>query len=655
LTTAILLFTSSFASAADNSWNVASGDWSDTSPCPWSLGVEPTSSDTAYITNGGTATISQSDETCKFLRIGGANTGTVEMNGGSLTARETVGDTGTGTFIQTAGTNTTPDLYLGRHTSGKGVYQLSGSGQLIASDGELMGNGGTGSFIQTGGINKCRYLLFGDGSYYGATNASGSYDLSGTGQVIVEEIEEIGIYGSGTFNHSGGTNSAFLLYLGKYQGFSGSYNLTAIGQLNVSLYEAIGYDGNGVFTQSGGINNANWLRLGLNSTASGTYNLSDTGVLNADETIGDEGNGVFTQSGGINNASGLELGSNSTASGTYNLSDTGALNAPQEDIGGQGSGTFNQSGGTNKVSLLVFAGTNGTYNLNGGTLITSSITKYSGNASFNFGGGTLQASGNLSISLPMTLTGINGNANIDTAGYAVTLSGVLSGDGGLNKLGSGTLTLSASNTYGGNTNISAGTLTLSRTGTIGSSAIIDVLSGGILDTSAKNSYGGFSLNSMQILQGNGNVIGNIVATQGSHIAPGDSTGVLTIAGNLTLNSGALLNFDLDSTSASDKIAMTGSTLFLNTQQFSDFTFNPLNDFGIGTYVLIDAGSIQGSLGTNFSGTIGGLPASLSTLGNDLVLTVVPEPATIGLLATGFLCILAGILYKQKRHLPGFYT
>ena len=62
----------------------------------------------------------------------------------------------------------------------------------------------------------------------------------------------------------------------------------------------------------------------------------------------------------------------------------------------------------------------------------------------------------------MTLTGIGGNANIDTAGHAVTLSGVLSGPGGLNKLGSGTLTISATNIYSGDTKISAGNITLTN-------------------------------------------------------------------------------------------------------------------------------------------------------------------------------------------------
>ena len=44
-----------------------------------------------------------------------------------------------------------------------------------------------------------------------------------------------------------------------------------------------------------------------------------------------------------------------------------------------------------------------------------------------------------------------------------TISGIVSGDGSLTKAGSGTLTLSATNTYTGDTTISAGTLTISGT------------------------------------------------------------------------------------------------------------------------------------------------------------------------------------------------
>ncbi len=60
-------------------------------------------------------------------------------------------------------------------------------------------------------------------------------------------------------------------------------------------------------------------------------------------------------------------------------------------------------------------------------------------------GGTVQAIGTLNFAVPATIGA--GGATIDSNGFACTVSGVLSGDGGLTKIGTGTLTLTASNTY----------------------------------------------------------------------------------------------------------------------------------------------------------------------------------------------------------------
>ena len=62
----------------------------------------------------------------------------------------------------------------------------------------------------------------------------------------------------------------------------------------------------------------------------------------------------------------------------------------------------------------------------------------------------------------MTLGTSGSGATFDTAGYAVTLSGSLSGPGSLTKVDSGTLTLATPNTYSGNTLVSGGTLALGR-------------------------------------------------------------------------------------------------------------------------------------------------------------------------------------------------
>ncbi|MGD0383980.1 MAG: hypothetical protein ABSA77_10685, partial [Thermoguttaceae bacterium] len=145
------------------------------------------------------------------------------------------------------------------------------------------------------------------------------------------------------------------------------------------------------------------------------------------------------------------------------------------------TGTVTQTGGTNSVAGTLYLGYNstgkGTYNLNGGVLAVKALKGGSGAAAFNFGGGTILATGTLSTSLPMTLTGTGGNGTVNTQSYAVTLSGVLSGDGGLNKLGSGMLTISNTATYGGNTTVGGGTLIFSGGIGTGGTSLIDVESG----------------------------------------------------------------------------------------------------------------------------------------------------------------------------------
>ena len=74
-----------------------------------------------------------------------------------------------------------------------------------------------------------------------------------------------------------------------------------------------------------------------------------------------------------------------------------------------------------------------------------------------FTGGTLQFAGaHIASALPITLMAAGGT--FDTAGNNATLSGGISGPGGLTKIGLGTLTLAGINTYTGPTNVNAGTL-----------------------------------------------------------------------------------------------------------------------------------------------------------------------------------------------------
>ncbi len=140
-----------------------------------------------------------------------------------------------------------------------------------------------------------------------------------------------------------------------------------------------------------------------------------------------------------------------------------------------GQSTFNLSGGEVFTTELNMSGrTSGTgygiWNMTGGELnigangIRIASTK---NPAYqiNLGGGVVRAShaDGFASPLRMNLTAASGtNVTFDTQSATVTLSGVLSGSGGLAKAGTGTLALTGANTYTGSTRLVDGTVAFSQ-------------------------------------------------------------------------------------------------------------------------------------------------------------------------------------------------
>jgi autotransporter-associated beta strand protein len=291
--------------------------------------------------------------------------------------------------------------------------------------------------------------------------------LSGTGQ-LAAYIEEIQF---GAFDHSAGINTAASLYLGSMPGSNyaanASYNLSESGQLTVSGYEVIGGLGTGIFTQTGGIHTvAGTLDIStVPPSGTASYSLSGTGVLSAQtESIALSGKGSFSQTGGTHTVTGtLALGSYSGSVGTYELSGNGQLLTGNVTIGSNSAtGTFTQSGGTNRIlGTLTLSSPSATYNLTGGRLIVKTLPN-SSFGKFNFGGGTFMPTSSFATSQPMTFTGIGGDAKIDTRLYQLILTGSLTGEGGLKKLGENSLGLGGTNSYSGSTTVEEGTLSVPR-------------------------------------------------------------------------------------------------------------------------------------------------------------------------------------------------
>jgi endo-1,4-beta-xylanase len=304
----------------------------------------------------------------------------------------------------------------------------------------------------------------------------------------------------------------------------------------------------------------------------------------------------------------------------------------------------NWSSGTAPIfpSALTFAGTTGLTSTNdsvGSTL--GGITFSYGAGAFNIGGNAITLAGNIvnnsstneTISLNMTLTAVGPNSLNTTTNAActmatllgnITISGAISGSGSLTQTGTGILTLSGNNTYTGPTTINAGKLAVN--GWLASPVTIN--SGGILG-------------------GTGSLT-SVTVNAGGQLSPGNSPGVMYLSGNLTLLAGAAMDYHLDGLSTDDEISMPTGQLILSGQQFTDFNFTPLAGFGRGVYTLIDAGSISGGLGADKGGSIDGLPATLAVQGNNLVVNVVPEPATAALFGVGALVMIVQYWRRKRR-------
>ena len=208
----------------------------------------------------------------------------------------------------------------------------------------------------------------------------------------------------------------------------------------------------------------------------------------------------------------LNVANNGTGTGTATL---GALN----DAGA--AATLNVNGpGTTVLTSAATSIVNGTaVNVAGnGTLQSNNATALGTLAAVDLAAGTTLAVGasqTLGILTGAGSTVLNGNAL--TVGSTNNLSGTFSGvisdgsaAGSLIKNGTGTLTLSGTNTYTGTTTVNAGTLLVNGSIANGPAAT-DVI-----------------VNSTGTLGGSGTILGAVSVLSGGTVAPGNSPGILNV-------------------------------------------------------------------------------------------------------------------------------
>ncbi|ENP31067.1 autotransporter-associated beta strand [Brucella abortus 64/122] len=202
-----------------------------------------------------------------------------------------------------------------------------------------------------------------------------------------------------------------------------------------------------------------------NSYTGGTTLAGGTTIVTADANLGAVGTNVA-----LNNGATLRFGANLDATHSFThafqlgtvASDVGTLDTDGHDVAM--SGVISGAGGLMKsgTGTVTLSGVNtytGGTTLTAGTLAAASDNNLGGaSGGLTFNGGTLQVMGTswTSTNRAVSLQAGGGTFDIEDAANNFAVTQGVAGAGGLTKSGSGTLTLSADNTYTGGGTVFAG-------------------------------------------------------------------------------------------------------------------------------------------------------------------------------------------------------
>jgi len=307
--------------------------------------------------------------------------------------------------------------------------------------------------------------------------------------------------------------------------------------------------------------------------------------------------------------------------------DAGTVSTLSGVISGPGSFTMTGAG------LLTLSGNNtytgGTF-INGGVLaIYRDVNLGAAGTGVSFGGGTLQALA--SFASPRAITLNAGGGTIDSNGFNLTLSGILSGPGGLTKISPGTLTLTGNNLYTGGTAINGGVLAVASDANLG-------------DPSGPLSFGGGALQALASFTSDRgmtlNTGGGTIDSNGFNLA---WNGVISGPGGLTKIGAGTLSLEAQN-------SYTGPTLVENGRLYIDGTVGGDVEV-LAPGFLGGHGMIGGSLFNAGTVSPGNSPGTLTVAGNYVqtsagTLTIEVGGAGAGqhdLLAVGGHAALAGTL------------
>ena len=459
----------------------------------------------------------------------------VNVSGGTLSGGVNGGETTSGNA-----TGNSVDFSNVTATYVQGGYSGSGSatGNSLAIRSGTVQNNAFGGYVDSGsGEASGNSVTFNGGSVanniYGGMSAAGLVQsnsvimTNGSAKWLLGGYSNSGDVSGNSVNVSGGTLTG--VSGGESNSGSATGNIVSISGGTVQSNVNGGFVASGSGKATGNIVNISGNADLSTATVAGGISSSDafTGNTlnkNSDAAVHIARNFASVNFGYSGNANIGELDSTPTGSALSGVTvNTNANNVSFDGVI-SGSGSITKTG----AGTLILSGTNtysGGTTISAGTLSIGSDTNIGSGTNTIGNKGTLLLSGNGTYTNDWTLSGAGSAIATDNNN---TLSGVLSGNGGLTKTGAGTLTLTGNNTYAGGTAINDGTLKG------------NIASGTDLSIAASAIYGGDNkAHSVGGLNGGGKILN----TDGLTVQSGDFAGFIdnsntsltkTGAGTLTL-------------------------------------------------------------------------------------------------------------------------
>jgi autotransporter-associated beta strand protein len=374
--------------------------------------------------------------------------------------------------------------------NGAGIVINSGSGSVTINNTFL----GTIGFVNTSTAGSAAFNNNGTVSFSDGSTAGNATIINNPGRNSNSALQFLNSSTAGNAtiinNNTSGAQTDNTV---DFHSTSTAANATITNNHNLTFHD------NSTAGNAGIVNNA--VADFFNASTAGNAIITENGLLTFHDTS-TAGNASITN----NRGTGMSFLDTSTA-GNATIVNNFSLAFANSSTAGDAAITTN-SGGTTFIENSASGGA-ARFILNGtGALDISGLTT----------GGTMAGSieGDGNVRLGANTLAVGGND------LSTVFSGVVSGTGGLTKIGGATLALSGTNSYTGATTINGGTLEVD--GSIASSSNVTVNSGGTLS-------------------GTG-IVDPATTTimSGGTLAPGNAanpTGMLTVTGNLAFQSGAI--------------------------------------------------------------------------------------------------------------------